>query len=111
MRLTRFLPVLALILPACEDPVEQVLVDFVGEGTSFSPIERTLTATRTTMVWGFIGGPHNVTFEDGAPGSGDITGTSFQRNFAAAAAGTYRFRCTLHSTDFATGMVGRVIKP
>jgi plastocyanin len=65
------------------------------------------------MVWGFRDGPHNVTFEDGAPGSGDVSSGTFQRDFTlAAAATTYRFRCTIHSAaDFTTGMVGRVIKP
>jgi plastocyanin len=52
-----------------------------------------------------------VTWEDGAPASGNLTGGTYSRDFTAAAAGTYRFRCTLHSTDFTTGMVGRVIKP
>jgi plastocyanin len=111
MRITRFLPVLALLGPACEDAAQPVVVDFVAEGTTFTPLESTIVPARIVQVWGFRGGPHNVTWEDGAPASGNLTGGTYSRDFTAAAAGTYRFRCTLHSTDFTTGMVGRVIKP
>jgi plastocyanin len=96
---------------ACKDPVQGITVDFVAEGTAFSPTERTISGANIIMIWGFRDGPHNVTFEDGAPASGDRSSGTFQRDFGPAAAGTYRFRCTIHSTDFATGMVGRVIKP
>lgn len=52
--------------------------------------------------------PHNVTFED------DLTpptssGTGVVKHFRTfAAPGVYRYRCTLHSTDFTHGEVGTV---
>jgi plastocyanin len=54
-----------------------------------------------TWQWNAGGVAHNVTFQDGAPGSGDKTSGSFARNFAAA--GTYAYVCTLHA-----GMAGTV---
>ena len=53
---------------------------------------------------------HNIVFEAaGITGSGDQNSGSFSRNFSTP--GTYRFRCTIHSTDFTHGMTGRVILP
>jgi plastocyanin len=50
-----------------------------------------------------------VTFDDGAPSSGNLTeGAVFQRNFTGVAGGTVRFRCTNHSSSFTVGMVGTV---
>ena len=52
---------------------------------------------------------HNITFESAITGSGDKNTGTFAHTFAAP--GTYRFRCTIHSTDFTHGMVGRVVAP
>jgi hypothetical protein len=63
--------------------------------------------------WGWRPGPrdpHNVTFED-APTQPESSRTSSRgahtRTFEAP--GIYRYRCTVHSTSFTEGMVGRVI--
>src|SRR5689334_21587262 len=52
---------------------------------------------------------HDVTFEAGF-GSGAtgslLPGNHYNHTFADA--GTFRFRCTVHSTDFASGMHGSV---
>ena len=53
---------------------------------------------------------HNVTFEDqpAQPPSSPTQSTgTHMRMFDAP--GTYRYRCTIHSTDFEHGMVGRII--
>ena len=82
----------------------------VGPGNSFSPQTLNLTTGRN-VTWGWAGGTHNVTFEDAAPGSGNLSSGSFSRNFTGANAGTYRYRCTIHSANFTTGMVGSVVVP
>lgn len=53
--------------------------------------------------WGGVN-LHDVVFEDGIGSSGiRVTGEHF-RVFSQT--GDYRFRCTQHSPDFASGMVG-----
>lgn len=50
---------------------------------------------------------HNIVFEDTTiAGSGSQSSGSFTRTFTTP--GTYRFRCTIHSTDFTNGMHGVV---
>ncbi len=72
----------------------------------FSPQE--LSASRnTTVTWTFQAGPHNVTFEDGQGNSGDQSAGTHNRTFGTA--GTFRYRCTIHSTSFANGMIGQVV--
>lgn len=74
----------------------------------FNP--QTLTvATGATVTWNFQGGLHNVTFQDNQNNSADRTTGSHTRSFGTA--GTFRYRCTLHSNagDFTTGMVGSVV--
>lgn len=63
------------------------------------------------VVWTWASGGvvHNVTFEDAIAGSGDKGSGSITRNFATP--GTYRFRCTIHSTAFGNGMHGSVVVP
>ena len=81
-----------------------------GGGFVFSPSTLTLTTKRPVkFVWG--SGPHNVTWEDMATGSGDKSGGEYTRDFTSAAGGDYRFRCTIHSTSFTVGMVGRITVP
>lgn len=64
---------------------------------------------QVTWTWN-TGVTHNIVFEAaGITGSGDKNSGAFSRNFADP--GTYRFRCTIHSTDFTHGMVGKVILP
>jgi hypothetical protein len=93
--------------------------EIVAQGTSFTPSNLVLTRADSIaggegtgpaarVVWKFQDGPHNVVFEDGTPGSGSMTTGTFERQIPVAAPTTFRYRCTIHSTDFTTGMVGRV---
>lgn len=63
---------------------------------------------QVTWTWK-TGVTHNITFEGAITGSGDHNAGSFTHVFAGA--GSYRYRCTIHSTDFTHGMVGVVIVP
>lgn len=62
-----------------------------------------------TWLWNTGGANHNVTFEDGATGSGTKNTGTFSRTFASP--GTYRYICTIHSNAFGTGMHGSVVVP
>lgn len=78
----------------------------VGPGTAFNPTSITVNRN-TTVTWAFQGGVHNVTFEDGTGSSADLSSGTHTRNFSAA--GTARYRCTIHSTSFTSGMIGEVV--
>jgi plastocyanin len=75
------------------------------QGSSFEPVVDTVAAN-ATVTWTFNTGPHNVTFQDG-PASGDESSGTYQRTFSSA--GTYPYRCTLHSSNFASGMTGTIV--
>jgi len=64
-----------------------------------------------SVVWTWNSGrvQHNVTFEGAITGSGNKTSGTFAAIFTTP--GTYRFRCTIHSTDFSSGMHGSVVVP
>jgi plastocyanin len=69
------------------------------------------TVTRSpgsNVVWAWNSGgtQHNVTFEDGMGSSATQGSGTHSRTFASA--GTFRYRCTIHSGDFDSGMVGSV---
>ncbi len=72
----------------------------------FNPSQLTVSAG-TTVTWNFQTGPHNVTFQDNQGNSGDHTNGSHDRTFNAA--GTFRYRCTHHSSDFTSGMSGSIV--
>ena len=61
-----------------------------------------------TVTWTWMsGGSHSVTFEDGQ-GSAPVQNTgTLDRTFNTA--GTFRFRCTVHSGNFTSGMIGSVM--
>ena len=60
-----------------------------------------------TVTWTWRGSDtHNVTFEDGQGSSGTQVSGTHGRQFPTA--GTFRYRCTIHSTTFTSGMVGSV---
>lgn len=60
-----------------------------------------------TITWTWRGGNgHNVTFEDAQGSSATQTTGTHSRTFPVA--GSFRYRCTIHSSDFSTGMVGAV---
>jgi plastocyanin len=110
MRALSLLPVLVVIGMACgDDEPAGPQADFVAEGTVFIPTSVTSTAAHRVIIWGFAGGPHNVTWEDLTAASGDRSSGTYQRDFTSATLGTKRFRCTIHSTDYTTGMVGQVV--
>ncbi len=75
----------------------------------FAPAASTLGAG-AGVTWTWQGGnQHNVTFEDGQGSSTTRTSGSHNRTFAAV--GTFRYRCTIHSTGFGNAgqMVGSVV--
>lgn len=56
------------------------------------------------ITWTWRGGnQHNVTFEDGQGSSTTKNSGTHSRTFSAA--GTFRYRCTIHSTSFDTGIM------
>ena len=61
------------------------------------------------VVWTWASGgvAHNVTFEDAIAGSGNKTSGNFSQTFVTP--GTYRYRCTIHSSGFGIGMSGSVV--
>jgi plastocyanin len=63
---------------------------------AFSPEDVDISAG-DTVAWSFDDGdvPHNVTFEDGGSSSDTQDSGSWSRSFDEA--GTYEYRCTLHS--------------
>lgn len=85
--------------------------DVTTSGQTFTPPALVLGANDSIATWSISSGPHNITWEDAAPPSGDIVNGSYTREFVGANNTTYRYRCTLHSTDFNTGMIGSVFVP
>lgn len=76
----------------------------------FAPAASPIT-TGTSIDWTWQGGDqHNVTFEDpGFTNSATKTSGTHAQQFPAA--GTFRYRCTIHSSGFTPGggqMVGAV---
>lgn len=72
---------------------------------SFTPSQLT-ASPGTTVTWNFQGGVHNVTFEDNQGSSADQSSGSHSRTFNNP--GTFRYRCTIHSSSFTSGMTGSV---
>lgn len=73
----------------------------------FSPINAQVSAG-TNVMWTWRGQiRHDVVFEDGMGSSSLQTSGTHARTFATA--GTYRYRCTLHSNGFTNGMIGQVV--
>jgi plastocyanin len=72
----------------------------------FAPSASPITPSATvTCTWRGAEG-HNVTFEDGqGPSATEVSGMH-SRTFSGA--GTFRYRCTIHSSTFDAGMVGSV---
>jgi len=114
MRYSRLLLAL-LIAPfaACDDEDTNAppASDVTTSGSTFTPPALVLAANDSTASWYITNGPHNVTWEDATPPSSNITTGTYQRTFVGANNTTYRYRCTIHSTDFTTGMVGSVFVP
>jgi plastocyanin len=67
----------------------------------FAPASSPITAG-AAVTWTWRGGNgHNVTFEDGQGSSATQTSGTHSRPFSAA--GTFRYRCTIHSSGFDPG--------
>lgn len=80
-------------------------------GPYFAPGVVTIS-TGQSVGWTFSGQlPCNVVFEDDpiAPVSSTTTRSTGRHSRTFTVPGTYRYRCTLHSTDFLAGMVGVVV--
>ena len=102
---------LGLVMACGSDDGTNVTGDVVvGPGTAFSPQTLTLS-TKRAVTWAWAGGNHNVTWEDGATASATQGSGSFSRDFTSATAGTFRYRCTIHSSSFTSGMIGSVVVP
>jgi plastocyanin len=69
----------------------------------FAPTTFTVAAgTAVTWFWSPGGVAHTVTFEDGAPGANQSSGT-FGRTFSTA--GTYPYFCSIHGAAVMSGSV------
>jgi len=111
MRITGFLPAVALVALACDSTTNSSPADIDVASDVFTPSLYTVPATDMVVTWRWSSGRHNVTFETGGVASGDYTLGVFERDFGPLAAGTYRYRCTIHSSSFTVGMVGSIVKP
>ena len=83
----------------------------VGPGQAFAPSAGSVTSGGTvTWTWANGSPDHNVTFEDGVGSSGNqMGGTTHARTFPTVTSATiFRYRCTLHSSAFGSGMSGQV---
>jgi plastocyanin len=71
-------------------------------------VPQSVTVTHgATVTWTWKGATgHNVTFEDGQGSSSTQTNGTLDRTFGTA--GTFRYRCTIHSSNFTSGMIGVV---
>jgi plastocyanin len=103
--------VAVLLLPACRHdatgPVDGHAITVSDD--RFSPISGNVAVgDSVTWTWAPGNDGHDVTFEDSPFGtSGTLVSGAWRRAFPAP--GYYRYRCTLHSTNFATGMVGVIV--
>jgi len=83
----------------------------VGPGQAFAPSAGSVTSGGTvTWTWANGSPAHNVTFEDGQGDSGNQTGgATSSRTFPTVTSATvFRYRCTLHSSAFGSGMSGQI---
>jgi plastocyanin len=70
----------------------------------FTPATLNVDVGRTvTWVWSPGGVNHNVTFDDGSPGSATQSSGNFQRTFATA--GSFAYHCTIHGAAVMHGVV------
>jgi plastocyanin len=88
-----------------------VAVTIRGSGTSWNPARATINAGETVR-WKAVGSTHTVTAYGGnwSKNTRISAGETTRRTFNST--GTYRFRCTIHSTlssGNCSGMCGRVV--
>jgi plastocyanin len=73
----------------------------------FQPAQDTVAAGQT-VTWTWRGGNgHNVTFETLPDTSATMSSGTHQLTFSVP--GTYRYRCTIHSGAFGSGMSGTIV--
>ena len=122
MRLLMALAAAPLVVLACSEattPANEA-VDVTVGATSFDPpVLNVQPADSTaggedgalpfTVSWEIGEGTHNIVFQDGTTSGALSEGSTFEREFTNTQPGVYRYRCTLHSTDFTSGQVGEVI--
>jgi plastocyanin len=76
---------------------------------AFSPANTNISAGDTVEFVNDDTMAHDVTFEAGFnSGAAGAFAPGAHYNHTFATNGTFKFRCTIHSTDFASGMVGVV---
>lgn len=98
------LAVSCLLVLALAAPATAANQTVTAGASSWSPPTVNINAG-DTVTWQSSGG-HTLAFEDGAVGEGSTGAWSHPRTFFAP--GTVRFRCTIHSTNFTSGMSGVV---
>lgn len=106
----RWLAAVALVALACSSGSD---ISSMGPGPAgdvtvgnnvFTPASLNVDVGRTvTWVWDPGGVNHNVTFDDGSPGSATQSSGSFQRTFSTA--GSYAYHCTIHGAAVMHGVV------
>jgi hypothetical protein len=92
-------------LPPPPPPVQTNAVSVLD--SRFQP-EQAAIGAGITVTWTWGGAlQHNVTFEDGQGSSTTKMSGTHDRAFPGT--GTFRYRCTIHSTSFTSGMVGAIV--
>jgi plastocyanin len=119
MRISKSLPFAAVMVLGCGSsdpsgpqssgpPPTPVATNAVDINDNFFSPQIASVGGQTTVTWIWNGsGGHNVTFEDGEGSSSTKTTGTHQRTFSGG--GTFRYRCTIHSANFANGMIGSVV--
>ena len=112
MKRSRLVPILVMLTApamACSDVADQTPVGVEVRDSFFSPTLY-VALNGEEVMWTWRGSlVHNVTFEDDIGNSTDKSTGTLVRTFTTN--GTHRYRCTIHSTTFTTGMVGAIIVP
>jgi plastocyanin len=105
-----WLAALALAALACSsgEDVSSMGPEAAGDVTVgnnvFTPATLNVDVGRTvTWIWDPGGVDHNVTFDDGSPGSATQSSGNFQRTFATA--GSFAYHCTIHGAAVMHGVV------
>lgn len=112
MRLAGLVCAVLVTATACEELSGTLSGDVLVEDFQFSPLIVSPGSIRV-VTWEWRGAvEHNVTFEDGE-GSGNMLTGTYSRDFSSEASGTYRYRCTEHSSGFGVAgeMIGAVFIP
>ncbi len=94
--------------PDSRPPSTPVATNAVEIGDNFFSPQVASVGGQTTVTWTWKGSnEHNVTFEDRQGSSSTKATGTHERAFAGA--GTFRYRCTIHSSNFDNGMIGSVL--